>query len=77
MGNVEIDAPSLDGRKTFYLKRGESCRKVVELIVGEDAALQPRCLHLTVHTHSGKMVDLMIPYNGGTEAEVFINGELV
>lgn len=77
MSNIEIAAPTFDGGLVRYVKKGESCRKAVESVVGDKFVAQPRCLSLIVHTQSGQMVDVVIPFDGRAVAQVFLNGELV
>lgn len=77
MCNVEIDAPLFDGDLVIYHKKGESCQRAIDVLVGNEFPAQPRCLNLTVHTRSGKMVDVMIPYDSRASAKVFVNGEII
>jgi hypothetical protein len=77
MCNVEIDAPLFDGDLVIYHKKGESCQKAIDLLVGREFPAKPRCLNLTVHTRCGKMVDVMIPYDGRSSAKVFVDDEIV
>ena len=77
MSNIEIAMPLFDGGLVQYHKKGESCQKAVKAIAGGDLTVQPRCLTLIVHTQSGKMVDVVIPFDGRAVAQVFLDGILV
>ena len=77
MSNIEIAAPLFDGSLIEYHHKGESCRKAVRSLVGDDFSAQPRCLNLLIHTQSGKLVDLTIPFDGRAVAKVFVDGELL
>ena len=77
MSNIEIVAPLFDGSLIQYHRKGESCRKAVKSVVGAGFTAQPRSLSLIVHTKSGKMVDVVIPFDGRAVAQVFLDGELV
>jgi hypothetical protein len=44
---------------------------------GNDHAVQQRCFNVIVHTKSGKMVDVVIPFDARAIAKVFIDGEIL
>lgn len=77
MSNIEIAAPLFNDSLVQYHKKGESCRKAVKSLVGNKFTVQPRCLTLMVHTQSGRLVDVVIPFDGQAIAQVFLDGELV
>lgn len=77
MSNIEIAVPLFNDGCVQYHKKGESCRKAVKTLVGDKFAGQPRCLTLMIHTRSGRLVDVVIPFDDQAVAEVFLNGELI
>lgn len=77
MSNMGIDASLSDGGLTHYHKKGQNCKTAVETLIGHDFGAPPFSLTFTVHTKSGKLVNLMIPYNLEGVASVYIDGEIV
>ncbi len=77
MGNVEIDAPLVNGSLFPIHEKGESCRLAVEKLIGDDLRPPPRSLNLLVHTETGRAVQIVIPYDHMSMAKVFIDGDLV
>ena len=77
MSNIEIDAPLVNGDLMPYHEKGESCRLAVETLIGDDFGAPPRSLNILVHTESGKVVKLVIPYDHTALARVFVDGDAV
>jgi hypothetical protein len=77
LSNIEIDAPLVNGGLMPYHDKGESCRRAVELLVGDDFGAPPRSLNFTVRTESGKTVKLVIPYDHNGKAKVLIDGDAI
>ena len=77
MSNIEIEAPLVDGSLMPYHETGESCRRAIELLVGDDFGAPPRSLNFTVTTPSGKIVKLIIPYSHDGRATVMLEGEAI
>jgi hypothetical protein len=77
MSNVEILTSFVDGSVMYHHNKGETCRKAVQSMSGNDHAVQQRCFNVIVHTKSGKMVDVVIPFDARAIAKVFIDGEIL
>lgn len=77
LSNIEIDAPLVDGRLKPYHKNGATCWDAVNLLVGNDFGTPPTSLNFTIHTLSGKIVKLVIPYDHTAAAKVYIDDKIV
>ncbi|ALQ51881.1 hypothetical protein [Nitrosomonas ureae] len=76
MGNVEIYAPLVNGSVFPYYENGESCKYLVERILGDDLRPPARSLTIRIITTSGKEVVIVIP-NDHSEATVRLDGEKI
>lgn len=76
MSNVEVYAPLVNGSVLPYYETGESCKYLVERILGDDLRPPAKSLVLKIITDSGKTVTLNIP-NDHSDATVRIDGEKI
>jgi len=76
MSNIEVYAPLVDGSMFPFHEKGESCKFLIEEILGDDLRPPPRRLTIKIKTSSGKDVIINIP-NDHSEATVNINGESI
>ncbi|MDV6347503.1 hypothetical protein R2083_08240 [Nitrosomonas sp. Is35] len=76
MSNVEVYAPLVNGSVFPYHETGESCKYLVDRILGDDLRPPAKSLVLKIITDSGKTVILNIP-NDHSAATVRIDGEII
>ena len=77
MANVEIDLPAVDGGLYDYLSYEDSCKELIHNLWSDDYAAPPVHMRIKIKTSSGKLVQVVIPYDASDEAAVSIDGEWV
>ena len=72
MSNIQLDAPLVNGDLFPVHEQGESCKLLMERLIGDDVPAPPRSLTMEIETESGKTVRVVIP-NDSSAAIVFVD----
>lgn len=76
MSNIEVYAIAVNGSLIPSIDKGDSCKRLVNKIIGDDTGAPARNLFLKITTASGKEVEIVIP-NDNSSAIVKIDGEII
>ncbi|QII37879.1 hypothetical protein G3M83_09295 [Rouxiella badensis] len=76
MGNFSIHAGLINGGLMPIMENEKSSGEVVTAFTGDDTGVPVTSLTVTVHTDSGKIVEIVVP-NSSATAIVKVDGNII